>query len=175
MQIARIPDNDAARVAALRAYGLDEGIDERRFQDAVDLAADLFGVPIALISLVEDNRQWFKARVGLEACGTGRDVSFCSHAILEPGQPLVVSDATRDERFADNPLVTGSPNIRFYAGQPLVNPEGHALGTLCLIDTVPRGLDQALTRQLDRLGRMVMNMILVRSRQRGGDEDRAAA
>lgn len=108
------------------------------YDDIVKLAADAFDVPIALISLVDGNRQWFKARVGLQASEMPREYAFCAHAIQTPGVTMQVSDATADPRFADNPLVTGEPNIRFYAGAPLLTSNGHALGTLCLIDSKPR-------------------------------------
>lgn len=106
----------------------------------VRFAADEFECPIALVSLIDENRQWFKARVGLDVCETGRDISFCGHAVV--GDSIfVIENASADERFADNPLVTGAPFIRFYAGAPLAAADGHRVGTLCLIDTKPRQLD----------------------------------
>ncbi len=140
--------NDDQRVAALRSYALLDTQAEAAFDRLVTLAAHLTGCPIALVSLVDADRQWFKARVGLGAAATPRDHSFCAHAITDPARPLIVPDASRDARFADNPLVTGEPGIRFYAGVPLVNPEGHALGTLCVIDRMPREMEPA---QLDAL------------------------
>lgn len=140
MLIAPIPDNEAARLTALYELLILDTPPEERFDKIVAFAADEFAVPIATITLVDVKRQWFKARVGTEVCETGRDESFCSHAILEP-DIMVVPDALLDPRFADNPLVTDAPHIRFYAGAPLCMPSGLRLGTLCLIDRVPRSLD----------------------------------
>lgn len=131
--------NEDARLAALAEYDLAGGDTLVDIQHIVQLAARLFDVPIALVSIVERDRQVFKARVGLEVCETGRDVSFCAHALaLPPQDMLVVLDASLDVRFASNPLVTGHPNIRFYAGVPLQSPDGHSIGTLCIIDRRPR-------------------------------------
>jgi GAF domain-containing protein len=141
MLAAPIPDNDAERVKALRDLLLLDTPPEERFDRLVRLAAEQFGCPTALVSLVDADRQWFKARVGLDACETGRDISFCGHAILGGHELLVVEDALQDPRFADNPLVAGGPGIRFYAGAPLRAPNGHSIGTLCLIDTRPRSAD----------------------------------
>ena len=137
---APIPDNDAERLAALHALLILDTPPEQRFDRIVGFAAAEFAVPIALISLVDRNRQWFKARHGLDVCETGRDISFCGHA-LAPGDLLVIEDTHADDRFADNPLVTGAPHIRFYTGAPLRLAGGHAVGTLCLIDQVPRTFD----------------------------------
>lgn len=140
MTPAPIPAHDAERLAALRALLILDTPPEERFDRVVRFAADEFDCPIALVSLVDENRQWFKARHGLDACETGRDVSFCGHAIVSDGI-LVIEDAAADSRFADNPLVTGAPFIRFYAGAPLTVQDGQRVGTLCLIDTQPRRLD----------------------------------
>lgn len=137
---APIPADDEARLQALRELLILDTPAEARFDRIVEFAATEFDVPIALISLLDRDRQWFKARVGLEACETGRDISFCGHAILQDGL-FQVPDALLDARFADNPLVAGAPFIRFYIGAPLVVPGGAALGTLCLIDTRSRELD----------------------------------
>jgi GAF domain-containing protein len=134
---APIPDNDPERLAALHALLILDTPPEQRFDKIVAFAAEEFEVPIALISLLDKERQWFKAQVGLNVCETGREESFCGHVILRP-DIMVVPDAALDERFADNPLVSGPPNVRFYAGAPLVLPSGLALGTLCIIDTQPR-------------------------------------
>ncbi len=140
MQAPALPDNEAERLAALYALLILDTPPEQRFDRIVAFAASEFDVPIALISLIDRERQWFKASIGLPVCETGRDISFCGHAILAPGI-MVVPDALLDARFADNPLVTGEPGIRFYAGAPLVLPSGAVLGTLCLIDRRPRTLD----------------------------------
>ena len=148
------PPDEAQRLAALRRYDILDTPPERAFDDIVRLASRLCDVPVALVSLVDDQRQWFKAEQGFGARETSRDASFCAHAILQP-DVLVVPDTLRDERFAANPLVTGSSHIRFYAGAPLVTPDGHRLGTLCIMDREPReltaeqaGLLQALARQV---------------------------
>lgn len=137
---APIPVDDAERLAALHALGVLDTPAEPRFDRLTRLASALFDVPIALISLIDTNRQWFKSRHGLSVPQTGRDISFCGHAIMQP-DPLVINDALADERFHDNPLVTGAPHIRFYAGMPLRAPTGSRIGTLCIIDTVKRQLD----------------------------------
>lgn len=140
MQAAPRPANDAARLAALYDLLILDTPPEERFDRIAAFAAREFDVPIVLVTLVDAGRQWFKARVGIDACETGRDVSFCGHAILH-ADTMVVPDALEDARFADNPLVTGDPFIRFYAGAPLELPSGQRLGTLCLIDHRPRTLD----------------------------------
>ena len=140
MLTPQTPANEKERLAALYELLLLDTPPEQRFDTIVEFAASEFDVPICLITLLDHDRQWFKARVGLDACSTARDVSFCGHAILQP-DIMVVPDAATDPRFADNPLVTSAPLIRFYAGAPLTMPSGHALGTLCIIDTKPRTLD----------------------------------
>ena len=129
--------------------------EEDEFDDIARLAAHICGTPIALVSLVDAKRQWFKARVGVEARETPRDMAFCAHAILG-SDTLVVGDAAKDERFAENPLVTGDPLIRFYAGAPLITPMGHALGTLCAIDRRPREMEPSALDALAALARQVV-------------------
>jgi GAF domain-containing protein len=141
MQAAPIPATDQERLAALRALLILDTPPEERFDRIIAFATQEFEVPIALLSIVDEQRQWFKSRIGLDVCETARDISFCGHAIMA-AEIMVVEDAARDARFADNPLVTGAPYIRFYAGAPLQLPSGHAVGTLCLIDRVPRTLDR---------------------------------
>ncbi len=140
MQAAPIPDNDAERLAALRELLILDTPPEERFDKVVRFAADEFDMPIALLSLIDENRQWFKSNVGLDVCETARDISFCGHAILQ-SDILVIPDARADGRFADNPIVTGEPYVIFYAGAPLAMPSGFTIGTLCLIDHKPRTLD----------------------------------
>jgi diguanylate cyclase (GGDEF)-like protein len=147
------PVNEQARVATLRGLNVLDSAPEERFDRLTRLARRVFDVPIALVSLVDTNRQWFKSCVGLDASETGRDVSFCGHTILGD-QILHVSDAALDERFHDNPLVIGAPGIRFYAGCPLRVSDGSKLGTLCLIDTKPRQLDDEERELLRDLARM---------------------
>ena len=131
------PANEAARIQVLHGLDLLDSAPEERFDRLTRLAKRLFNVPIALVTLVDKDRQWFKSCVGLAATETPRDISFCGHAILNDGL-LLVPDAREDVRFHDNPLVTGEPNIRFYAGYPLTVPNGNKMGTLCLLDTKPR-------------------------------------
>ena len=159
---ALIPINEAERLAALYSYRILDTACEDSFDTIAWLAARLTASPIALVTLVDEHRQWFKARAGLEVSETHRDQAFCAHAILDPSQPMVVSDATKDARFANNALVTGSPNIRFYAGIPLVNPEGFALGTLCIIDRVPRMIDANTLDTLSGLAQSVVTTLELR-------------
>lgn len=147
-----VKDDETARLAALRRYRILDTEPERAFDDLALLASEICGTPIALISLVDADRQWFKARKGFTATQTSRAVSFCSHAIQHQGL-FIIPDAREDERFRDNPLVTGGPSVRFYAGAPLVTPDGHALGTLCVIDRVPRTLTERQLEALDALRR----------------------
>ena len=137
---APIPTDDERRLQALREMLILDTPPEERFDRVVRFAADEFDMPIVLVSLVDAKRQWFKARVGLDACETDRESSFCGHAIMQ-AKILIVEDALDDERFRDNPLVSGDPKIRFYAGAPLQLPTGEIVGTLCMIDRQPRRLD----------------------------------
>ena len=148
-----LPRNEAARLEALRGINILDTPPEERFDRITRIAAALFDVPIALVSLVDAERQWFKSHHGLDALETRRAISFCGHAILQDGV-FHVADAAKDARFKDNPLVTGAPNIRFYAGLPL-HVGGEAIGTLCLIDSKPRDFDAADRMKLDGLARWV--------------------
>ena len=158
MKPAPIDANEPDRLAALRRYDILDTPAEAEFDDFTALAAHICGTPTALISLVDAERQWFKSRVGLDASETPRDISFCGHAIARH-ELFEVPDTLADERFSDNPLVTGAPDIRFYAGTPLVTPEGFALGTLCVIDQVPRRLAKAQRDALESLGRQVVRQL----------------
>ena len=156
-----VPANETARLAALRAYHVLDTSAEEEFDDLTQLASRLCCAPIALVSLIDQDRQWFKSRVGLDVTETPRDLAFCAHAIMGD-ETLVIPDATKDERFANNPLVTSDPNIRFYAGMPLMTPSGHAVGTLCVIDRVPRTLTEDQMDTLKVLGRQVVTQLELR-------------
>lgn len=149
MPPAPLPGNEPERLAALRSYDVLDTSCEKVFDDIARLAARLTGRPIALVSLIDSDRQWFKAHHGLAIRETPRDMAFCAHAILTPEAPMVVPDATLDPRFVDNPLVYEATPVRSYVGVPLTNPEGHALGTLCVIDREPR---ETSPEQLEVLG-----------------------
>jgi len=153
MQKPPKPENEEARLATLRSLNILDSSPEERFDRLTRLAKRLFNVPIALVSLVDESRQWFKSSQGLSASETSREVSFCGHAILGDGV-FLISDATQDERFHDNPLVTGEPKVRLYAGCPLVVGDGHRLGTLCIVDRQPRKLDDEELELLQDLARM---------------------
>jgi PAS domain S-box-containing protein len=156
-----VPENEAARLAALRSLDVLDTAPEEAFDELTALAASVCQAPMALISLVDEDRQWFKSKLGWDVEGTPRDSSFCGHTILGPDL-LVVPDATADPRFADNPLVTCSPGIRFYAGAPLVTPDGRALGTLCVMDHRPRELTAEQAQALRTLGHQVMALLRLR-------------
>ncbi|MDE2298308.1 MAG: diguanylate cyclase [Burkholderiales bacterium] len=157
------------RLATLASYAVLDTPPEADFDDLVRLAAQICGTPIALISLVDEHRQWFKAVYGLEMLETERQLAFCDHAIRQPGT-LVVPDAAADARFARNPLVSGAPHIRFYAGAPIVLPGGQALGTVCVIDTVPRRLDAAQLGALQALARQAAALFELRQRTRASQQ-----
>lgn len=153
MQPPRTPDNETQRLETLHALKILDSAPEERFDRLTRMAKRMFGVPISLVSIVDGDRQWFKSSSGLDATETPRAVSFCGHAILGD-DVFTVEDATRDERFHDNPLVTGDPNVRFYAGCPLRVANGHKMGTLCLIDHEPRKLDDEDRLLLQDLAKM---------------------
>ena len=154
MVIAK-PVNEAGRVAALEKYAILDTDAEQSFDDLTLLASFICKTPIALISLVDEDRQWFKSRVGINASETSRDIAFCSTAILQ-SDVFVVPDALKDDRFRDNPLVVSDPHVRFYAGAPLINEDGYALGTLCVVDREPRELAPDQKEALKALSRLVL-------------------
>jgi len=158
---APIPKNEVKRLKVLWQYDVLDTVPEEVFDDLTDLAAHICEAPVALISLVDENRQWFKSRVGTSLKETSRDISFCAHAILNDDL-LIISDASKDPRFSDNPLVTGPKKIRFYAGAPLITPDGHALGTLCVLDKKPRKLRSEQKKALRVLARHVVSQLELR-------------
>ena len=153
--------NEVLRLKVLWQYDVLDTVPEAVFDELTSLAALICDAPIALISLIDEDRQWFKAKVGVTLKETSRDISFCAHAIRQPDL-MVVPDATKDARFKSNPLVTSKPKIRFYAGAPLLTPDGHALGTLCVIDVKPRQLTDAQKKALTLLARHVMTQLEIR-------------
>jgi GAF domain-containing protein len=151
--------HEPERLKVLRSLCLLDTPPEHKFDRVARLAAEVFQVPMAVVSLIDEHRQWFKSRVGIDGEETAREVAFCSVAIEKP-EPLVVLDATRDLRFADNPSVTGPPHVRFYAGMPLITREGAALGTLCVFDSQPREVFNTRDRELLReLASLVMDQV----------------
>ncbi|KAB8331475.1 HAMP domain-containing histidine kinase [Scytonema tolypothrichoides VB-61278] len=150
-----LSENEITRLEVLRQYRILDTVSEAAFDDLTLLAAQICNTPIALISLIDECRQWFKSKVGLDAESTPRNIAFCAHAILQP-DILIVPDTRLDERFATNPLVTSDPYIRFYAGVPLIAPNGYVLGALCVIDRVPRQLSSQQVQALRTLSRQVI-------------------
>jgi len=156
-----IPENEVERMNELYKYELLDTLYEDEFQDIVLLASRICNVPISLITLVDMNRQWFKAKLGLDARETARNISFCGHAINQDDL-FEVEDAVADERFYDNPLITGDPKIRYYAGMPLITDAGYKIGTLCVIDRIPRQLDEEQTFAMTILSRQVIKLFELR-------------
>jgi GAF domain-containing protein len=152
---------EAARVAALDRYAILDSEPEEAFDDLVVLAAHICRTPIAMLSLVDDRRQWFKSRVGVEVRETPKEVSICVHAIQQH-ELFIIPDTHEDPRFRDNPLVLGEPRVRFYAGAPLINEDGYALGTLCVIDRDARVLDEDQKEALRALGRLALRQMELR-------------
>ena len=158
---ASLPPTEEARLKALISYSILDTPPEKQFDDITRLAAFIADCPMATITLVDRNRQWFKSKAGADITETPRDVSFCAHTILQRS-PLVVPDATQDLRFRDNPFVTGEPSLRYYAGIPLVTQDDHALGALCVLDLSPRDLRPEQLDALRTLGRQVMTLLDLR-------------
>jgi PAS domain S-box-containing protein len=156
-----IPENDRDRLIALRQFAILDSEKEQTFDDLTLLASQICGTPIALISFVDEKRQWFKSKIGVDISETSREVAFCSYAILQQ-HVFTIPDARIDDRFVNNPLVTSNPNIRFYAGMPLVTKEGYGIGTICVIDPEPRTLTKEQESALQALGRQVITQLELR-------------
>lgn len=153
--------NETERLAALQRYHILDTAPERAFDDLAMLASHICGTPMALITMVDADRQWFKSRIGITPSETSRTISFCAYAIQQHDL-FIIPDTRADARLRDNPLVTGDPHIRFYAGAPLVTPDGHALGTLCVVDRVTRTLTKDQVEALDALRRQVQSQLELR-------------
>ena len=155
-----MPENEAERLNTLRGYGILDTRPEDRFDDLTRLAAIICGTPSSVISLVDEDRQWFKSKIGFTVCQTPREDAICAHAIMTP-DVFVVEDASQDARFAANPMVLGEQHLRFYAGAPLAAPNGHRLGALCVLDRVPRQLSPDQLESLRILSRQVMTQVML--------------
>ncbi|TLV04036.1 GAF domain-containing protein [Dyadobacter luticola] len=151
------------RLAALKGYDILDSLPEKEYEDITKLASEICKTPISLISLVDDSRQWFKSNHGLAVKETPREFAFCTHTIQNPSQVFIVPDSREDERFAQNPLVTDDPNVIFYAGAPLIDSKGFGLGSLCVIDHIPRELTEQQLLALQILARHVVNLIELKS------------
>jgi GAF domain-containing protein len=168
-----IPKNESRRLNILWQYDVLDTVPEEVFDDLTDLAAHICEAPIALISLVDEDRQWFKSKIGMSVSETSRDISFCAHAIMQDGL-FIIPDASKDPRFKNNPLVTGPQKIRFYAGAPLITPDGHALGSLCVLDNKPRQLNSEQQQALRVLAHHVVSQLELRRHARELKEARAS-
>lgn len=161
------PDYEKERIAALHSYYITDTFSETEYDQIARLASAICGTPVALVTFVDENWQWFKAKVGTDFDGTPREIAFCEHTIRVADEVMIVEDAVADTRFANNPLVTQDPNIRFYAGAPFATDEGHVLGTVCVLDKVPRKLTQQQIEALEILSKQVS--ILLKTRKMNVD------
>ena len=166
MQNPHIPADEEARLRELQLLDILDTLPEEEYDDITRLASQICEVPVSLISLIDKDRQWFKSAHGIDVKETPRDYSFCAHAINTPGKTFEISDARLDERFHDNPFVANDPNVVFYTGVPLVSSKGNALGTLCVIDTMPKKLDKFQKSALEVLSRQVVKSLELRHKNR---------
>lgn len=173
MEKPAIPENEAQRLEALASYQILDTLAQQEFDDITYIASQICNTSISLISLIDEDRQWFKSRVGLDAPETHRDYAFCGHAINYPDEIFEIEDSRKDKRFHDNPLVTGDPRVIFYAGYPLVNPDGYVLGTLCVIDDEPKKLSEHQRKSLESLSRQVVSLLEFRKANRELSDSRA--
>jgi GAF domain-containing protein len=155
MKSAPLPENESGRLKALAEYQILDSLPEEVYDDITRIASEIMGTPIALLNLVDKDRQWTKSNYGLDVTNTPRELSFCPHAILNPYDVMIVEDARYDERFHDNPLTTGAPKVIFYAGVPIVNEDGFAMGALCVIDSRPRTMPENKLMALQALAKSV--------------------
>lgn len=162
MKTPEIPINEISRLKALKEYSILDTLPELEYDDITQLASQICGTAISTISLIDEKRQWFKAKVGLNVDFSDREFSFCGHAIVEPDKIFTVKDSRLDERFQDNPLVIGEPHVIFYTGVPLVSPDGYALGTLCVIDDQPKELNEEQLKSLKSLSNQVVSLFELR-------------
>jgi len=163
---ANIPSNEAERLENLNSYNILDTLPEKEFDAITKIASGICNTPIALVSIIDEDRQWFKSNHGLNSKQTSRDVSFCAHGILKPDELFIVNDASKDERFSNNPLTTDIPNISFYAGAPLNSSEGYPLGTLCVIDTEPKKLNENQKESLKLLAKQVVTLLELRKKNK---------
>src|SRR5688572_11141293 len=169
MAIAPIPDNEARRLASVKAMQLIATPEEEAFDRITRVAQRVFNMPIVLITVLDENRQWFKSRIGMDVRETSRDISFCAHTVYE-NEMVVIEDASKDARFSDNPLVCAGPKLSFYAGRPLANTEGFAVGALCLMDTKPRNMSAEDKAMLDDFGYWVESVFATRHLSKAVEE-----
>ncbi|WP_425290696.1 GAF domain-containing protein [Spirosoma linguale] len=172
MATFKSPQLELDRLANLDTYTIIDTLPEQQYDDITQLAAQICGMPISLISFIDQDRQWFKSRHGFPHLQTDRQLSFCTHAIQQPDKMMIVSDATQDVRFSENPLVYQEPKVVFYAGMPLVTEEGWALGTLCVIDNKPNQLTSAQAKSLTILARQVITLLSLRKKTESWSERR---
>lgn len=166
MITAKTPNNEFERLNVLNSYNILDSLPEEEFDAITRIASNICGTKIALVSIVDENRQWFKSHHGLDATETPRDIAFCAHSIMQPNELFIVNDATKDERFHDNPLTTEYPNVVFYAGAPLNSPEGFPLGTLCVIDNHPKELNKNQKESLLLLAEQVVRLLELRKKNK---------